>query len=298
VSGKYLIRRLDSIPDRIHENIEKDRAWLLSPKAVKQWQSSDFRKKGIPKIILQEEKKLTHSLAEGASSGPRVLIKMGTIGPLDSVLRVSIKTRVAKVATQNVIGMVRGTRQPDSFLVVCAHYDHLGKIGKSTLFPGANDNASGIAFMLEFAAYFSKNPLPYSLVFIAFSGEEAGLLGSYHFVNNPLIPLHKIRFVINLDLLGFGEKGATVVNASLHEAEFNRLLEINKSKNYLPEIKARGKAANSDHFPFSEKGVPAFFLYTLGGPGFYHDIDDKAESVTFSRFAETFGLVRDFLIGF
>jgi Zn-dependent M28 family amino/carboxypeptidase len=181
---------------------------------------------------------------------------------------------------------------------VCAHYDHLGKIGTSTLFPGANDNASGTAFMLELAAWFSKKPLPWSLLFIAFSAEEAGLQGSRYLVQHPPVPLSRIRFVMNLDLIGFGDKGATVVNGTVHEKEFRRLVSINSSKGYLPEIKARGKAANSDHYPFSEMGVPAFFLYTLGGPGHYHDISDRAETVTFSGFINTFGLVRDFLEGF
>jgi aminopeptidase YwaD len=298
VSGNFKIKKIDSLRPFPQEKGEKNTAWLMSDKALKQWLKSEYRIKGIPQMILEAEDKLTHSLSEDASDTPRILIKKGSLNPSDSVLEIKVTAKKSKIQTQNVVGMVKGTQKPDSILVVCAHYDHLGKLGNSTIFPGANDNASGTAFLLEMAAYFSKNPLPYSLVFIAFSAEEAGLLGSYYFVENPLVPLSKIRFVLNLDLLGFGDKGATVVNATIHEKEFQRLLEINKTKTYLPEIRARGKAANSDHYPFSEKGIPAFFLYSLGGPGFYHDIDDKPETVTFSAFQNTFGLLREFLEGF
>jgi Zn-dependent M28 family amino/carboxypeptidase len=196
--------------------------------------------------------------------------------------------------TQNVAGLVRGLAKPDSFLVVCAHYDHLGRFGRA-YFPGANDNASGVALMLELARRIAANPLPYSVLFIAFSGEEAGLLGSSYMVENPLVPLSRIRFLFNIDLMGFGEKGATIVNATLHPEEYSRLQEINAASKFLPELKARGKAANSDHFPFSEKGVPSFFMYQMGGPGYYHDVQDEPESLSLKGIDGSFKLVLSFL---
>jgi Zn-dependent M28 family amino/carboxypeptidase len=196
------------------------------------------------------------------------------------------------------MGMVRGTAEPDSLLVLCAHYDHLGSLGRNTYFPGANDNASGVAMLLELARAIAKKPLRYSVLFVAFSGEEAGLLGSSFMSENPPVPLSNIRFLFNLDLLGFGEKGATVVNATLHPKEFTRLQEINATCHCLPEIKERGKAANSDHYPFSEKGVPAFFMYLMGGPGFYHDIDDKPKTLSLKGFRGTFQLIMEFMRGF
>ncbi|MFT2010304.1 M28 family metallopeptidase [Pontibacter sp. 13R65] len=198
--------------------------------------------------------------------------------------------------TQNVIAVVKGSMQPDSFLVFTAHYDHLGGQGKDVYFPGANDNASGTAMLLELAAHYGKpeNQPAYSLAFIAFAAEEAGLVGSFHYTQHPLFPLHQIRFLVNLDLLGTGDEGMMAVNGSIHPKEFKLLTDINKAGNYLPQIRSRGKAANSDHYPFSEKGVPSFFFYTLGGTTAYHNVHDKPEQLPLTRFPEVYKLLIDF----
>jgi hypothetical protein len=199
--------------------------------------------------------------------------------------------------TQNIVGFVPGRQQPDSFLVVTAHYDHLGRMGTRTYFPGANDNASGTAMLLELAAHYSRpeNRPAYSVVFLAFGAEEAGLLGSRFFVEHPLVPLPRIRFLLNLDLVGTGSEGATVVNGRTLPAQFARLQALNARRQALPTLAARGPAANSDHFPFSEQGVPAFFLYTRGGPPAYHDVQDQAATLPLTAFPDLFGLLREFL---
>lgn len=199
--------------------------------------------------------------------------------------------------TQNLCAVVRGSAQPDSFLVVSAHYDHLGTMGARAYFPGANDNASGVAMLLELAAHYARpeNRPACSVAFLLFGAEEAGLVGSRYFVAHPLVPLRQIKFLVNLDLLGTGEAGATVVNGRVHEAAFRQLTRLNDVGHYLPSLGARGRAANSDHFPFSEAGVPAFFLYTRGGSPAYHDVDDTPDRLSLAGFAGAFGLVRDFL---
>ena len=199
--------------------------------------------------------------------------------------------------TQNLAAIVRGRAQPDSFLVVSAHYDHLGTMGEGTYFPGANDNASGVALLLELAAHYAQpeNRPACSVVFLLFGAEEAGLLGSSYFVQHPLVPLANIKFLLNLDLLGTGEEGATVVNGRVHEAAFTRLTALNEAHHYLPRLTARGRAANSDHYPFSQAGVPAFFLYTRGGSPAYHDVNDRPAALSLAGFAGAFRLSRDFL---
>ncbi|MCI1188263.1 VanZ family protein [Hymenobacter sp. DH14] len=199
--------------------------------------------------------------------------------------------------TQNLAAVVRGTARTDSFLVVSAHYDHLGMMGPHVYFPGANDNASGVALLLELAAHYAKpeNRPAYSVVFLLFGAEEAGLVGSEYFVKHPLVPLKRIKFLMNLDLLGTGEKGATVVNGRVFEGAYHRLTVLNDAHHYLPNLAARGRAANSDHFPFSEAGVPAFFLYTRGGSAAYHDVNDKPKALSLVGFNGAYGLVRDFL---
>ncbi|MCU0389147.1 MAG: M28 family peptidase [Chitinophagaceae bacterium] len=182
--------------------------------------------------------------------------------------------RIKDFTSENIIGMVKGTEKPDSMLVISAHYDHLGKLGIEATFHGANDNASGVALMLDLAKQIAAKPLRYSVMFIAFAGEEAGLLGSAHYVKNPLVPLKKIRFLVNLDLLGTGDEGIMVVNATEFPNEWKMLDDINKQNGWLSQVGQRGKARNSDHYFFTEVGVPAFFIYTLGGIKAYHDIYD------------------------
>ncbi|MFH0893121.1 MAG: M20/M25/M40 family metallo-hydrolase [Bacteroidota bacterium] len=213
----------------------------------------------------------------------------------------TIKTRIDNefvelYSSQNVIGYIPGSAQPDSFIVITAHYDHLGRMGK-VYFPGANDNASGVAMMMDFAKYYTQkeNTPKYSIVFIAFTGEEIGLEGSKTFVAKPFFPLGKIKFLINLDLAGTGDDGVTIVNSIVSKNEFDRLTAINANKKYLPQVKARGKASISDHHPFTEKNVPCFYIYTMGGISEYHNIYDKAETLPLTAYENYFRLLRDFI---
>ena len=100
----------------------------------------------------------------------------------------------------NLAGMVRGTARPDEFLLLTAHYDHLG-VRNGALHPGADDNASGVAALLQAAAYVAAHPLSHTVVFVAFDGEEQGLKGAAHFVAKPPIDLKRIRLMINLDMV-------------------------------------------------------------------------------------------------
>jgi len=186
--------------------------------------------------------------------------------------------------------LVKGTTKPDSVILITAHYDHLGGMGKDTYFPGANDNGSGVSFLLSLAKYYAANPQKYSIAFICFAGEEAGILGSKYFTENPLIPLQQIRFMFNVDMVGTGETGATVVNATQYPKEFAILNQVNDAGKLLVKINPRGKAANSDHYFFTEKGIPAFFLYTQGGIAAYHDVFDKAETLPFTVYENLFKL--------
>jgi aminopeptidase YwaD len=199
-------------------------------------------------------------------------------------------------ASRNVVGYVRGSAQPDSFIVYAAHYDHLGQMGKEVYFPGANDNASGVAMLLNLAKYYSsaEHQPKYSIVFIAFGAEEVGLIGSRYFNEHPMFPLARIEFLVNMDILGTGDDGITVVNATLHNPEFQKLRALNDSNHYLPMIKPRGKAAISDHHFFTENGVPCFYIYTLGGIKAYHDTCDRRETLPLTEFDDLFLLLRDF----
>lgn len=216
-------------------------------------------------------------------------------GSVPKTVTLEIESRlVRKFRASNVHAMVRGTLHPDQYLVMSAHYDHLGGLGSYAYFPGANDNASGVAFLLDLARHYQRNPQPYTMVFLFFGGEEAGLVGSKHFVANPLIPLAKIRFLNNFDMVGTGDEGATAVNATVFTKQFAILRDLNAELQSLPRLNERGEAKSSDHYPFYEKKVPCFFLYTTGGIQAYHDVLDRAETLPFTRYNELFRLITRF----
>ena len=241
-------------------------------------------------LLLLQPGKFTSTIAEQASTQPVAYIHESGQNGDQVQLIVSAKTD-AGYRSNNVVGTVRGTRSDDTTVIICAHYDHLGGLGKQVLFRGANDNASGTTMLLELAAWFAKHPQPYTLVFIAFAGEEAGLKGSTWFVQNPPLDLTKTRMVINLDLMGSGEDGATVVNAPAIQFDFDQLVAINTQLGTLKAIRPRRNAPNSDHYPFSQAGIPAMFMYLQGPYTHYHDVDDRPEALTLAGFEPTYRLL-------
>lgn len=199
--------------------------------------------------------------------------------------------------TRNVIAWIPGKTQPDSFLVVTAHYDHIGMMGEETFFPGANDNASGTAMLIDLARHYSlpENRPDYSMAFMAFSGEETGLLGSKYYTENPYFPLEQIKFLINLDMVGTGGDGLLVFNGSTDTVRFEIMNNINEQNQYLKEIRMRGVSRSSDHYYFHIKGVPAFFLLTFGSEHrHYHNILDTREALPLTKYDEVFRLITDF----
>lgn len=251
--------------------------------------------KVVPEFIVKKKKKLTYTVATQLENTTTIeLLADSFPGNLTS-LDVDFENKfIPDFKCQNLAGYVKGTQQPDTFLVFTAHYDHLGAMGKEAWFPGANDNASGVSVLLNLAKYYAAHPAKYSVAFIFFSGEEAGLLGSKYYSRHPLFPLSNIKFLTNLDLLGTGDDGIMVVNASVFKTQFEKLNRINTEKNYLAPIKQRGKAANSDHYWFTEKGVPSFFIYTMGGIQAYHDIYDVEKTLPLTKYLEVCKLLIDF----
>lgn len=241
------------------------------------------------------KKKLTYTVATKLSDNTVIeLLKDSFPNELKNIDVIFENKFIPNFKCQNLCGFIKGTQHPDSFIVFTAHYDHLGAMGKDVYFPGANDNASGVSMLLNLAKYYKKNPSKYSVAFIFFSGEEAGLLGSKYYSEHPIFPLSKIKFLTNLDLLGTGDDGIMVVNATVFKDQFEKLNKINTEKNYLKQIKQRGKAANSDHYWFTEKGVPSFFIYTMGGIQAYHDIYDIEKTLPLTKYLEVCKLLIEF----
>jgi aminopeptidase YwaD len=254
--------------------------------------SSQINIKGV---VIYTADKLTWEMSTEQSARPVIsLIKDIELNSLDEI-EIAIDAKLLRdYQTQNIIVSVKGTSDSDSLIVVMAHYDHLGKMGKETYFPGANDNASGVAMVLNLAKYYSVNKPKYTTVFIALSGEELGILGAKAFTENPPIDLRKIKFLVNFDLAGTGDEGIKVVNGSVFKDKFNLLTKINAEQGLLPKIDSRGAACNSDHCLFYQKGVPCFYIYTLGGIQAYHDVNDKYETLPLTEFVDYCKLMIEF----
>jgi len=258
-------------------------------------------KPGIRGLIFIKRNKLTADFEQQQDPFPSVELLLHDNITLEKLKKKSLASifyfnkLIPDHHSQNVIGYVEGSEHPDSFIVFSGHYDHIGEMGNA-LFPGANDNASGCAMLLNLAKYYSlpEHKPKCSIVFMAFCGEEVGLLGSKYYTEHPLFPLKHIKFLLNMDIMGTGGDGITAVNGTLFTKEFEKLKQINAENNLVKTVNIRGKAANSDHYFFSEKGVRAVFIYTMGGIKAYHDIYDRAETLPLNEFENLFKLIVKF----
>jgi hypothetical protein len=259
---------------------------------------------GIPgvKSLIQREKgpMWWHVSRKQLQEGSAILkIVPEKLPPNTTELHIKLQSKFEKAhSAVNVAGFVKGSTCPDSLIVFVAHYDHLGMMGNKTIFPGASDNASGTAFVLDLAKYYASHPEKafYTMAFILVSGEEAGLLGSRYFTDHAPFELDKVLFAINFDMVGTGSEGITVVNAKQFPNAFSIIQNLNSKNNYLSKVVERGESCNSDHCPFYEKGVPSFFIHTQGPENqHYHTIYDKAANLPFTKHEAFFSLITAFV---
>ncbi len=252
--------------------------------------------KNDPVAIMILQPKLTHGFV--AEEAPFPILEVLESAWPEKVKYASLATKASMTTVQsnNVIGQIDGTCETDETIVLCAHYDHLGKVGDA-IFTGANDNASGITMMLSMMDHFSQegNRPEKNLLFIAFGAEEVGLIGSrFYAYQQPVVPLTDMDFLLNLDLMGNGIDGIMAVGGKTFPEIYDRLVSLNDELEAVPKVRARPNAPNSDHYWFLEEGVKGFFIYTLGGPSHYHDVFDTAENLELSKYVE----VRELLIRF
>jgi hypothetical protein len=244
-------------------------------------------------VILMQSAKFTWSVAQEQFKFPLLYVR--PVLHTGDKLEIDIQAKLISHEARNVIGVLPALNKNKRTVVFSAHYDHLGKMGNA-YFPGGNDNASGVAMLLSLAQSLRGKNTNTRYVFIAFAGEEVGLLGSHYYIQHPSFPLKEIDFLLNLDIMGSGEEGITVVNGTVFKKWFDKLSKINNQKHYLPLIKIRGKAANSDHYWFSENGVKSFFIYTMGPNKNYHDIYDTYNALSFAAFDSIKKLILDFVL--
>ncbi|NEN23512.1 Zn-dependent exopeptidase M28 [Cryomorpha ignava] len=244
-------------------------------------------------IIVLNPKKIMWSVSPQRYKNSLIEIEKGKFCTDSRKVGIDVQNAEIEYEARNIIGKISG-ESSDSCLVITAHYDHLGMMGNA-MFPGASDNASGTAMLLDLMRFYAENKPQQDIYFISFAAEEAGLIGSKYFVDNPLFDLSKIKFLVNLDLMGSAAEGITLVNGSLFPERMRSLAAINTQNEFLPKIKLRGKAANSDHYWFSEAGVPAVFIYTLGNAKAYHDVYDVPSGLDWANYNELFTLLVTYL---
>lgn len=186
--------------------------------------------------------------------------------PLNQSVTVGLSNKFKYSTSQNVIGRIKGSNRPDETIIYTAHWDHFGigpKINGDSIYNGAVDNASGVAAMLSIAKAFkdAKEKPERSIVFLAVTGEEQGLLGSEYYALNPVYPLNKTVADLNMDALGFyGEtKDISVKGKGQNEVEDYIIDEIVKHKmDVVGDTRpSAGSYYRSDHFNFAKVGVPA-----------------------------------------
>ncbi|MBQ5872646.1 MAG: M28 family peptidase [Bacteroidales bacterium] len=246
--------------------------------------------------IIQGYDKIPYYTGRSLMDFPILQLKGNIIYKKIKHLALEIKSEfISSYQSQNVWGIVEGTKYKDSCFVFIAHYDHLGKVG-DVHFPGANDNASGVAVLLDLAKYYAKNPAEHSVVFIFATGEEVGLLGSKFAAENPYIDLEKVKFLFNLDMCGTGATGVAVING-LKEPEAGKLLqEINNENQWFIKVFLGEESCNSDHCHFVQKGVPAHFLFTYGCEyNEYHTIYDNGKDLPFTKHIDFCNLLKEFV---
>ncbi len=188
------------------------------------------------------------------------------------------------------------------YVIIGAHYDHLGlgdehslapsQIGQ--IHPGADDNASGTAGVIELARYFSKQPKPKrGILFLTFAGEELGLLGSSWYVNHPLLPLTDAVAMINMDMIGRIREGKVYVNGTGTGSTLAKLIgELKPPDGFHFDLSENLGYGGSDHMSFTIKNVPVLFFFS-GLHGDYHKPSDTADKIDSVDAAKLLGYVAE-----
>jgi hypothetical protein len=196
--------------------------------------------------------------------------------------RTDIERQEATV--RNVIGILEGSRpHADEAVVIGAHYDHLGSGGQGSAAPGstevhngADDNASGTAALMEIARNLvaGRDQVGRTVIFIAFTGEERGLLGSAHYVQNPIVPLEKTVAMLNLDMVGRLDDNKLIVNGTGTAKEFDAWVDQLNERHGFEISKSEGGFGPSDHTSFYAEEIPVLHFFSGLHPDYHKPSDD------------------------
>lgn len=194
------------------------------------------------------------------------------------------KGRKKEYNGQNILGLIKGTKNIDSYIVLTAHYDHEG-IKDGEIYNGADDDASGTSALFAFAEYFQTNPPEHSVILAAFDAEELGLIGSTYFVDNSIVPLEQIKANINMDMISRSDSNILwVLGPRYYENMRPLVTDIAAIENFKVEIGHEGLdnktnwTNSSDQAAFHNKGIP-FLFFTVDDHPDYHKPTDDFENI-------------------
>jgi hypothetical protein len=281
--------------------IVNDQAGLGSEKdAVLDFRSTDGSGQGVPIVMITRE--LADRMLEGAGAPKLAELEKQIDDKLEPVSRplegwtVSGDIAISRepIPVRNVVGVIEGKGPlADETIVVGAHYDHLGRggpgslaMGSRDIHNGADDNASGTSMIIELARRLAKrpDPLPRRIVFMAFSGEERGLLGSKHYVDNPALPLDKTVAMVNFDMVGrLNDANELILFGAGTIPGMEELVSALATSQGLKPNVVKGTAMQfnaSDHASFYYKDIPVLFAFTGTHPD-YHRPSDDTERINF-----------------
>ena len=230
-------------------------------------------------------------------------LKQIGVPPLRDSLAVPFKTAGrggADIAGTNLIGVVRGTREPERYIVLSAHYDHVG-VRTNQIYPGADDNASGTSAVLAIAAWLKAHPPAHSVIIALFDGEESGLLGAKAFVAAPPIPAERIIANVNLDMVGRNEKGELWAADGMPNPSLRSLIAATMTTAAVklrPGHDSGGGHEDwtnqSDQGAFNAKGIPWVYFGVEDHPD-YHKPTDFPNRIDPSFFFRSASTVADFV---
>ena len=305
--GIYYIDTLNYNPDKIFADLESPQykgAFVVCDFMFTYKHSADFRRIASKEqcscsgMLYTWETPLKFYKAYGEKVREKPILWVRPDFPKDArTIKVNMENEfLENYGCFNVIAKVEGRRH-DSCLVFTAHYDHLGKLGKKTYYPGAHDNASGTAAIITLAAHYAKNTPEYDMYFIAFSGEDANLRGSEWYAEHPVVPLSQIKYLINLDMIADNNPMLYCEVSKEGMSGFGLFEKINAEKGYFKALDRQELADNSDHYPFATRNVPCIFFMNEHGDAYkyYHTVHDTWENAIFTSYEPVFNLIKEFV---
>ncbi|MCT8987124.1 M28 family metallopeptidase [Shewanella phaeophyticola] len=231
--------------------------------------------------------------------------------PLKLKANLTLKNQIELATSYNVAGILPGSSQADEWVVMHAHWDHLGKTvqdGKTRIYNGAVDNASGVAGVLQLARHFkAQNKAPKrSILFTAFTAEETGLIGAQYFAANPPVPTKQIVSFLNIDGMNVGKGVSYILRYGQGVSELETYLD-DAAKAQGRTVKADPRPQNglmfrSDHFALAQQGVPGLMFMSLGDTDpdyiahkYHQDADDYDASWNLGGVEQDLGLISEII---